>query len=76
MLCECVPVGTAVAGIPNAIGPTGFIVPVGDPKAAADAISRALRSDNGKLARDRIVSMYSADKRERALVELIRKLIP
>lgn len=43
MLCECIPVGTDRNGIPRAIGDTGFIVPYGDPVAAAEAIKKPWR---------------------------------
>lgn len=75
MLCECVPVGTKVSGIPTVIGDTGFYAPVGDPKGAADAIRQALGSDNGKAARARIMSEFSVEKREKAIIEIVEKLL-
>jgi glycosyltransferase involved in cell wall biosynthesis len=75
MLCECVPVGTKVSGIPTAIGETGFYAPVGDPKGAADAIRLALSSDKGKAARERIATMFSVEKREKELVRIINGLL-
>ncbi|MBN1678562.1 MAG: glycosyltransferase family 4 protein [Candidatus Thermoplasmatota archaeon] len=74
MLCECVPVGTRVNGIPKAIGDTGFYVPVGDAKAAAEAIQQALVSPKGGEARERIKGMFSLEKREKRLVEIIEEL--
>jgi len=75
MLCECVPVGTKVSGIPTAMGDTGFYVPVRDPKGAADAIRAALQSDKGKAARARIMSEFPVEKREAAIVEIFEKLL-
>jgi glycosyltransferase involved in cell wall biosynthesis len=75
MLCECVPVGTKVSGIPTAIGDTGFYAPVGDPKGAADAIRQALGSDNGRAARARIISELSVERREEAIIEIVEKLL-
>ena len=75
MLCECVPVGTRYCGIPTAIGDTGFYVPYGDPKATAEAIKKALKSDKGKEARKRIKRMFPLDKREKNLVQIIDKLV-
>ena len=75
MLCECVPVGTKASGIPTAIGDTGFYAPVKDPKAAADAIRQALRSDKGKAARARIMSEFPVEKRETAIIEIFEKLL-
>jgi len=75
MLCECVPVGTEVSGIPTAIADTGFYAPVGDPKASAEAIEMALKSDKGKAARARIVDYFSIEKREKRLAEIIGELL-
>ena len=75
MLCECVPVGTKVSGIPTAIGDTGFYAPVGDPKGAADAIKQALASDKGRDARARIISEFSVEKREKAIIDIVRGLL-
>jgi glycosyltransferase involved in cell wall biosynthesis len=74
MLCECVPVGTEVNGIPTAIGDTGFYVPVGDAEATADAVRQALSSNKGRDARARIVSMFSVEKREKDLVKIVEEL--
>lgn len=48
MLCECVPVGTNRYGIPIAIGDTGFYTEYGDVELTAEAIKKALDSNNGK----------------------------
>lgn len=74
MLCECVPVGTKVNGIPKAIGETGFYVPVGDAMAAAEAIKLALGSTNGKDARERIKQLFPIEKREKRLIEIFNEL--
>jgi glycosyltransferase involved in cell wall biosynthesis len=75
MLCECVPVGTDVQGITTAIGDTGFYVPYGDVKAAADAIMKALTSDKGKEARKRIIEMFPLSKRENILKQRIENMV-
>lgn len=75
MLCECVPVGTRVSGIPTAMGDTGFYAPVGDPKGAAEAIRQALASDKGRAARARIMSEFSVEKREKTIVGIVETLL-
>ena len=75
MLCECVPVGTRYCGIPTAIGDTGFYVPYGDPKATAEAIKEALKSDKGEKARKRIKKMFQIERREKELLRIIHKLV-
>jgi glycosyltransferase involved in cell wall biosynthesis len=76
MLCECIPVGTDRNGIPRAIGDTGFLVPYGDPKAAAEAIKKALadRSNRGKKARERIIELFPEKRREDGLIKTINEL--
>lgn len=74
MLCECVPVGTRVNGIPNAMGETGFYVPFGDAKAASEAIEKALVCGKGAEARERIKRLFPVEKREKRLVEVIEGL--
>ena len=75
MLCECVPVGTKRGGIPTAIGDTGFYVPYGDEKAAAEAIKNALNSNKGKEARTRIKNLFPVEKREKKIVNLINQIL-
>ncbi len=76
MLCECIPVGTRVGGIPTAIGGTGVIVDYGNEQQAADAIRRSLNlpPEDGKQARNRIASHFTLSQREEALKALIAKL--
>jgi len=74
MACECVPVVTNNAALPEVVGDTGFYVPYGDSKATAEAIKRALKSDKGKEARERIKNMLSLEKREKELIKIIEKL--
>jgi glycosyltransferase involved in cell wall biosynthesis len=75
MLCECVPVGTKVSGIPTVMGDTGFYTLVRDAKAAAEAIKQALASNRGKDARARIIDQFSVEKREKELLAVIRRLL-
>lgn len=75
MLCECVPVGTNCYGIPTAIGDCGFYAPYGDPKAAAEAIRKALNSpDKGKRARERSKELFTLEKREKRLAQLVEEI--
>ncbi len=76
MLCECIPVGTERNGIPIAIGDAGFYVPYGDPVAAANAIRQAIYSpvELGQKARNRIKEIFSEERRESGLVQVIEGL--
>ncbi len=77
MLCECIPIGTKVGGIPTAIGDTGFLVDYNDEKQTVDAIRKGLArsSDDGKRARSRIASQFSLPQREEALKGIIAKIM-
>lgn len=74
MLCGCVPVGTAAGGIPEAMGPAGFVVPR-QPEAIAEAIRRALAAEDRRAAaREWIASRYTPERRREGLEEVIESL--
>jgi glycosyltransferase involved in cell wall biosynthesis len=50
-------------------------VPYGDEKATAEAIKKALNSDKGKEARERIGNMFPLERREKELIEIIYGVI-
>jgi glycosyltransferase involved in cell wall biosynthesis len=77
MLCECIPVGTRVGGIPSVIGEEGLLVDYGNASHLAEAISRALDSppEMGQNARARIARIFPLAKREKALVDLVAGVI-
>lgn len=75
MACSCVPVVTKKAALPELVGDTGFYVPYGNPEATADAIKKALKSDKGEAARQRIKRLFPIQAREKALVKIIREAI-
>jgi glycosyltransferase involved in cell wall biosynthesis len=78
MLCECFPVGTIAGGIPTAIGDTGLLVPYADQPGLVDALRRAVDAPPGagRNARERILSEFTLERRERELVGVIRELLP
>ena len=77
MACGCVPVVTDKGALPEVVGDTGFYVPYGDPKATAEAIKKALNSSEnlGKKARERIINMFSIERREKRLTEVISEVL-
>ena len=75
MLCRCVPVGTDVQGVKTAIWDTGFYVPYADPEATAEAIKKALKSDKGNKARERIMKIFPRERREKDIVEIINHVL-
>ncbi len=77
MLCECIPIGTDVGGIPTAVGDTGYLVEYHNEGQTIRAIRDALTlsSEGGKLARKRIASHFSIEQREVALKRIIDELL-
>ena len=72
MACECIPVGTKRAALPEVIGNNGIYVSYGDVGETARAIRRALEDESsGHAARDRVIEFFSLSKREKNLTELI-----
>lgn len=71
MSCGCVPVVTRRYSLPEIVGDTGFYVPYNDPEATAEAISKALISNKGLKARERINFLFSEKKREKILLQEI-----
>ncbi|KUK97139.1 MAG: Glycosyl transferase, group 1 family protein [Methanothrix harundinacea] len=74
MLCGCVPVVTERGALPEVVGDTGFYVPYGDPEATAEAIKKALKSEKGAGARERIIKIFSLERRENELKEIIQDI--
>jgi glycosyltransferase involved in cell wall biosynthesis len=76
MLCECLPVGTRVGGIPTAIGEAGFLVPFGDVGALVAGLGSALKSgaDGGSRARQQIAQNFPLERRERELLQILQEL--
>ena len=75
MSCECIPVVTNRGAIPEVVGDTGFYVAYNDPKSTAEAIKKALKSDKGKEARERIKNMFSIERRGKELVMIISQTL-
>lgn len=77
MAAGCVPVVAPVTAMPEVVGDTGFYAPFGDADGFAEAIQRAL-ADDGRLseaARERIVSNFTSEHRERILTEEVARLL-
>jgi len=76
MSCSCIPVVTGKGALSEVVGKTGFYVSYGDEKATIKEIKKALDapSELGKKARERIMKMFSLERREEELVKTIRSL--
>lgn len=74
MSCECIPVVTDRGALPEVVGNQGFVVPYGDTQATVDAISKALTSDIGSAARERVCEAFSMERRAEKLHQIIASL--
>lgn len=74
MLLECVPVGSNINGIPDAIGDTGVIVLHRNVEEIEAAIEKAIKMNTASAARQRVIELFSFEKREKLLVEIFEKI--
>lgn len=72
MMCECIPIGSNVNGIPLAIGTTGYILNTPDIPLAINMFTEALNCppSKGVQARERIIKLFPKDRRKKQLLEL------
>jgi len=75
MLCECIPVGTNVNGIPNAIGDCGYILEQRRVDSACELIQKAMQApaNLSKQARERILKYFTSEQREHTLLAILNK---
>jgi glycosyltransferase involved in cell wall biosynthesis len=73
MLCECVPVGSAVNGIPDAIGENGIVISKRDAADLEQAIRKAMVMDTGKRAREHTLRNFSIAEREKRIEEVFNR---
>ena len=66
MLCECIPIGAAAFGIPNAIGASGHIFNEEKDLIEVAAFLKNADPKLGSLARQRIIDKFSISKRQNA----------
>ena len=73
MLCECIPIGTNVFGIPEAIGSTGYILDATDNLESLTSFIKAIEDPIflGKQARKRIKNQYPISRREKAFKNVL-----
>jgi glycosyltransferase involved in cell wall biosynthesis len=75
MLCGCIPVVTNRGSLPEVAGDLGQCVEYGDANGTAAAVRKALQANHGAACRERIIRLFSVEQREKALVEVIAKLV-
>lgn len=75
MLCECIPVVSHRAALPEVVGDCGFYVDDLNPQSVAYKIKEALASDLGHVARTRIIQEFPFQKRREALLAAVGKVM-
>ncbi len=77
MLCQCIPIGSAVNFIPQIIGNAGFILKHRDVDLLESLIREALgredKSECAEKSRARILENFSIENREKILISLIEQ---
>lgn len=75
MLCECVPVVSRRAALPEVVGDCGFYVDKATPEAVARQIEKALHSTLGPHARERIIREFPLETRREALLSAVDQVM-
>lgn len=73
MLCECIPVGSNVNGIPDAIGDTGVIVKRRNLDELERAVQTALKMNMGYEVRKQVLHNFTLAIREEKLLEIFKE---
>jgi glycosyltransferase involved in cell wall biosynthesis len=78
MLCECIPIVSAVGGMPDIVGDCGVVVPRRDQAEVNEIVHQLLgRNDHeetGLRARKRIADRYSLDARKQKMLDTLDQL--
>ena len=74
MASGCVPVVTRAGAIPELVGDTGIYVRYGDIRELSNAIQRAIDSPVGPLARERVKTFFSLNRRSDLLKRTVNEL--
>jgi glycosyltransferase involved in cell wall biosynthesis len=74
MLCECVPVVTRRGALPEVVGDCGFYADYGSENETVKMIKKALISDYGPKARERIATQFPLSKRKEELIRIIDEI--
>lgn len=75
MLCECIPVGSNVNGIPDAIADTGVLVYKRNIFELSEALNKAFTLNTGVKARQHTLEHFSMEKREEKLISALNSII-
>ncbi len=77
MLCECIPVGSDVNGIPKIVGHCGFVTGKKTVNNAVSSVINAVNSDEslGMKAREHIMNLFPLIKRENELLQLVNSIL-
>lgn len=76
MLCECIPVGSNVNGIPDAMGDTGVMVMQRDVVELEKAVREALKMTDGSDARSHALRHFTKEIRGKKILEVFSTFDP
>jgi len=74
MLLECIPVGSNVNGIPDAIGDTGVVITKRTPEDLEQGIQEAMKMNTGPQAHERVIQMFSLKRRDKEIKSVLDNL--
>ena len=72
MLCECIPVGSNVNGIPDAIGSTGLLLNTRSAGNLETCIHEALKMENNKEISNYVIQNFAMSKREERIIQVLK----
>lgn len=75
MLCECIPVGSNVNGIPDAMGGAGVIIYKRDIVELETAVRKAMFMNTGEMAKTFALNTFTREKRETRLLQFLNKIL-
>jgi len=75
MLCECIPIGSNVNGIPDAIGNTGIILLKRSPEDLEQALRKAMTMNTGHQARQHVLNNYTLEIRRKNIHKLFSEML-
>lgn len=75
MLMGCIPVGSNINGIPDAIGNTGVLIKHRKVEELEEGIRSALKMNTSIQARERVIELFSFTEREQKIMNALKQIL-